>query len=155
MNVSLVGRTYGPFTYEVGAEKIREFAFAIGGGVPSLIYPQTPPEGLSRAYWDEAFAREHGGLVAPPTFAVNFAIRPFVTSTLDPELGLNMLRLVHGEQEFEHLVPVRAGDVMTTTGTLVELLEKASLNVVVMRTESKNQRGETAVRATWTAVIRK
>jgi acyl dehydratase len=156
MNTALVGRTYGPYRYEVGAEKIREFALAIGGGVPSAIYPQPMPADLAKAYWDADFAKEHhGALVAPPTFCVNFAIKPFVASTLDPELGLNLLMLVHGEQEFEFDEPVKAGDVLETTGTITELFEKGGKDFVVMKTVSRNQHGREAVRGTWTAVIRK
>jgi acyl dehydratase len=155
MNTALVGRTYGPYRYEVGAEKIREFALAIGGGIPSAIYAQPMPADLSPAYWDEAFAKEHGGLVAPPTFCVNFAIKPFVACTADAELGLDLLMLVHGEQEFEFDGPVRAGDVLETTGTIAELYEKSGKDFVVMKTVSRNQHGREAVRGTWTAVIRK
>ncbi|MFN7135730.1 MAG: hypothetical protein ACK4N5_26895 [Myxococcales bacterium] len=38
LNPEHVGRTYGPFLYDVGAEKIREFALAISGGVPSAAF---------------------------------------------------------------------------------------------------------------------
>lgn len=156
MNKALLGRTYGPYRYEVGAEKLREFALAIGNGVPSMIYAQPMPPDLSRSYWDDAYAREHhGALVAPPTFCVNFAIKPFVATTLDRELGINLLMLVHGEQEFEFLEPVKAGDVIETTGTVAELFEKSGKDFVVVKTCSKNQHGREAVRGTWTAVIRK
>ncbi len=153
---AFVGRSYGPYRYEVGAEKIREFALAIGGGVPSSIYPPAFPADLPRDYWDDAYAKEHhGALVAPPTFCVTFAIKPFVACTLDPELGLNLLLLVHGEQELETLEPVRAGDVMVTVGTLAEHYEKNGKEFVVVRTVSTNQHGREAVRGAWTAVIRK
>ena len=56
MNTSLVGRTYGPFKYEVGAEKIREFALAIGGGIPSAIYTHPYPPDLNSAYFDAGIA---------------------------------------------------------------------------------------------------
>ena len=31
-----IGRQYGPTTYVIGAEKLREFAYALSGGVPSM-----------------------------------------------------------------------------------------------------------------------
>lgn len=158
MNQSLIGKTYGPYTYEAGAEKIREFAYAIGGGIPSMVYQHPPPDGTSREYVDAAYAREThgpGGLVAPPTFCVNFAMKPFVVATLDEELDLNLLQLVHGEQEFEFGVPVRAGDVLTTVGTIADLYDKNGKDFVIMSTQTHNQRGELAVKGTWTAVVKK
>ena len=35
ISASAQGRRYGPFTYQVGIEKVREFALAVGGGIPS------------------------------------------------------------------------------------------------------------------------
>lgn len=150
------GKTYGPNTYEVGAEKLREFAYAIGGGIPSMAWEAPPPADLPREYWDAAYARErHGGLVAPPTFCVNFAIRPFVACSLDPDLAIDMLRLVHGEQAFEFLEPVRAGDVLTSTGHVVEHFERGNKVFLIVETVSANQHGRVAVKARWTVIIRK
>lgn len=156
MDRSLIGKSYGPFVYEVGAEKIREFAFAIGGGVPSRALPAEAPAGIAREYHDAEYATaRHGALIAPPTFCVNFAIKPFIACTIDPGLALDFVQLVHGEQAFEFPEPVRAGDVMTTTGQITDLFEKSNMDFVVMKTVSTNQHGREAVRATWTAVIRK
>lgn len=151
-----VGRTYGPYRYEIGLEKMREFAFAISGGVPSRGFGGGPPPGLSPLLWDEEAAKKgpHGGIIAFPTFAVTFAIEPFAKALLDPELKVNFLRLVHGEQDFEFLEVMRPGDVMTTTGEITRLYEKSNLEFFVMTTESKNQHGRVAVWGTWTAVIR-
>jgi hypothetical protein len=158
MNASLIGKTYGPFVYEAGAEKIREFAYAIGGGIPSMLYVHTPPDGTSREYLDAAYAAEQhgpGGIIAPPTFCVNFAMKPFLAGTLDPVLDLNLILLVHGEQAFEFPEPVRAGDVLTTVGKIAELYEKSGKEFLIMSTETRNQHGRVAVLGTWTAVIRK
>lgn len=151
MDTSLVGRRYGPTRYEVGAEKIREFALAIYGGIPSRIYPHAPPADLPAAYWDGA----GGPVVAPPTFCVTFAIQPFVAATLDEALGLDLLLLVHGEQELEFGEPVHAGDVLTTTGTIAELFERGGKEFVVVASVTHNQHGREVVRGTWTAVVRK
>ncbi len=154
---SNVGREYGPFKYEVGLEKLREFAFAVAGGVPSSSFGGRPPEGLNPLLWDEdaAKAGPYGAVIGFPTFAANFAMRPFTEAVTDPRLGIDLVKLVHGEQEFEFLEPVRAGDVLVTSGTLTKIFEKANMDFVQMVTESKNQHGRIAVRATWTAVIRR
>ena len=150
-----IGRKYGPYTYEVGLEKMREFAFAVGGGVPSHGFGE-PPSGLHPLLWDEEAgkASRYGSVVAAPTFPVTFAIKPFSTALMDPALDINLLMLVHGEQDFELLDVIRPRDLMTTTGVVTEIYEKSGKDFVVMRTESFNQTGKLVVRGTWTAVIR-
>lgn len=150
-----VGRKYGPYTYEVGLEKMREFAFAVSGGVPSHGFGE-PPEGLNPLLWDETYAKQspYGSVIAFPTFAVTFAIKPFAAALSDPLLNINLVRLVHGEQDFELFDVIRPGDVLTTIGTLTNLYEKSGMDFVVMVTESINASGKLVVRGTWTAVIR-
>lgn len=151
-----VGKQYGPFRYELGLEKMREFASAISGGIPSKGFGSGIPQGMNPLLWDEEAARKgpYGAVIAFPTFAVNFAIEPFAKAVTDPALGINMVRLVHGEQVFEFFEVMRAGDVMTTEGVITRIYDKANLDFLVMTTESRNQKGELAVRGTWTAVIR-
>jgi acyl dehydratase len=78
----------------------------------------------------------------------------FSEALTDSELDINLMMLVHGEQEFEFHDVIRPGDVMTTTGTITQIYEKASKDFVVLVSESKNQNGALVVRGTWTAVIR-
>jgi len=148
-----VGRKYGPFEYQLGLEKMREFAFAIGGGNPGMGVSEPPPDPV--LYDVEAGKRSrHGSVIAFPTFAVVFAIRPFSAAMMDPALGLNLLMLVHGEQELEFFDVMRPGDVMTTRGEITQIFEKAGKDFVTVVTESTNQAGKVVVRGTWTAVIR-
>lgn len=150
-----IGKTYGPYIYHVGLEKMREFAYAVAGGIPSAGFGG-PPEGLSPLLFDENAARNgpHGSVIGFPTFAVTFAIVPFGAAVSDPEIGINLLMLVHGEQEFELLAPIRPGDLLTSVGTITQIYEKARKDFLVVVTESRNQSGALAVRGTWTAVIR-
>lgn len=152
-----IGKTYGPTVYEVGVEKLREFAYAVGGGVPSLGFTGKRPADLHPYLWDAEAARAspYGGIVGMPNFAVVFSIGPFGQAVSDPELGINLLYLVHGEQEFEFLQPIRPGDVMTTTGVITDIFDKVGKDFLIVSTESKNQRGEVAVKGLWTAVIRR
>ncbi len=152
-----IGRSYGPFFYEAGLEKMREFAYAVGGGVPSTGFSATgAPEGLHPLLHDEAAAKQSawGAVIAMPNFAVTFAIVPFGKACTDPELGVNLLRLVHGEQRFEFFEVVRPGDRLTTTGVITDVSSKRSLDFLAVTTETKNQRDELVVRAVWTAIIR-
>ena len=150
-----VGRRYGPFRTTVCAERIRDFATVVAGGVPGIFGAEV---GAAPHPWtfDEEAARAspHGALVAPPTFAVTFAMKPFALACGDPELGIDLVRLLHAEQEFEYGAPVRPGDVLTTHGEIAEVRSKGSLDFVVVRTETRNQGGEMVVVGRWTGVVR-
>lgn len=99
LNTALVGKEYpASVVYEVGREKIREFAMAIGDPNP--------------LYTDENAAKSAGynDIIAPPTFLTTIGFKFGPTIVLDPELGLDYSRVVHGEQEFELRRPVVPGD---------------------------------------------
>lgn len=150
-----LGRRYGPYAFPVGLQQIRDFVAAIGGGVPGHVF-SAPPDRAHPWTWDEATARSspHGGLIAPPTFATAFAIEPFAKACSDPELGVNVLRLVHGEQEFELVEPVRPGDLLETTGEITRIQERANLDFLEVTTTTRNQHGRVVVKGVWTAIIR-
>jgi hypothetical protein len=151
-----IGREYGPYTYEIGVEKMREFTLALGGAHPGAGTPGEPPPHMSPLLFDAQAAKAgpYGDLIAFPSFAVVFAVRPFGAAIADKELGINMLMLVHGEQELEFLDVMRPGDVMTTTGRIEDMYDKARMSFLVVTSESRNQRGDVVVKGTWTAVIR-
>ena len=143
VDAKFIGKEYGPLTYEIGKEKIREYAKAIKNEDPH--------------YMDEDFAKgtKYGGIIAPPTFAVVYAgmlAEPFF---FDKELDLNLFMLVHGEQEFEFFEVVKPGDVITSKGTIVNIENKEKLDVVTLEGLSKNQDGRPVCKATFTFVIRK
>jgi acyl dehydratase len=150
-----VGKRYGPYLYAVGREDVRDFSAAVGGGVPGHVL-SSPPDRAHPLTWDEEAARAgpHGGLVAPPGFAAAYAIEPFARALADPALGVDLVRVVHGEQELEWLEPVRPGDVLTTSGEITRIDARGPLEFVTVTTASANQHGRTVLRGEWTAVIR-
>jgi len=150
-----LGRRYGPYQFLVTAERIRDFSAATGGGVPGRVFGTPPPDAHPWTF-DEAAASAspHGGLIASPGFATIFAIQPFSAACSDPELGINVLRLLHGAQELELLAPLRPGDLLSTTGEITRLQDRGNLDFIDVTTTSVDQRGETVVRGVWTAVIR-
>ena len=143
LDKKFIGRKYGPVAYEIGREKIAEYALAIKNPDPH--------------YVDEEFARKtpYGGIIAPPTFAVVYAGKLIVPFFFDSELNLNLAMLVHGEQEFEFHEIVRPRDVITTSGEIAGIVNKEKLDVVTLRGESRNQNGVLVCTATFTFVIRK
>src|SRR4029453_2618748 len=97
-----VGKEYPPTTYEVGLEKIREYANAVGQAEP--------------VHHDREAARGAGfrDVVAPPMFAVVYSSAALGPAILDPEVGINLTAMVHGGQEFAWGESVCAGDEITT-----------------------------------------
>ena len=62
-------------------------------------------------------------------------------------MKLDYRRLLHGEQEFEYVRPIRAGDVLTFRSRTKDVFEKAgkrggTMLFIVGETEFTNQRGE-------------
>ena len=143
IDTKFIGKTYPSSTYEVGKEKIKEYAKAI--------------KNLDPHYVDDDFAKKskYGTIIAPPTFAVVFGaylIEPVFT---DKELNLNMAMLVHGEQELEFLDVVKAGDSITTAAKIVDIKNKEKLDVISVEIKSKNQHGNDVSRGIYTFVVRK
>ena len=149
-----VGRRYGPYRYTVGVEAIRDFAVTVAGGVPGRA-PWLAAEAPHPWFVDEEAARASraGGLVAPPTFVVRFAIEPFAAACADPALGIDLVKLLHGEQAFEYGDPVRPGDVLETAGEIVQVRSKAGKDFLTVKTTTTNARGRMVVVGTWTAVV--
>jgi acyl dehydratase len=137
------GRKYSPMTYEVCKEKIKEYASAVGD--------------LNPLYLDEEQAKssKYGRIIAPPLFAVIYAKGVLETWVFDSELSLNLPMIVHGEQEFEFLKIVKAGDIITTEGHIAEIYEKKGLDFIALKTISTNQQGEVVTRALWKMVVRR
>jgi len=142
MDTSKIGKTYPPADYEVGREKIREYANAVGESNP--------------VYHDRQAAREAGfrDVVAPPMFAVVYSARAMGPAILDPDLGINLMMMLHGGQEFVWSEPVCAGDTITTTATVKDLYEKGGREYYVFESVSTNQDGAETARATWTNIVR-
>jgi acyl dehydratase len=137
-----VGKTYPPFEYEVGREKIREYASAVGEDDP--------------VHHDRDAAREAGfrDVVAPPMFAVVYSAGAMGPAIVDPDVGINLPLMLHGGQEFVWSEPVCAGDTITTTAEVKEIYERDGKGFYVFESVSTNQDGEEVVRATWTNIVR-
>ncbi len=130
MNQALVGKEYPPVRYEVGREKLREFAIAVG---------ETDP-----VYHEEEVARAagHPDIPAVPTFPVVLSYRAGQLVYGDPDLGLDYLRVVHGEQEFTFTRPVYAGDRLLATGRVDDIKVVGRHEVLVIATRITTDDGQ-------------
>lgn len=107
-------------------------------------------------YFDEAAARAagHPALPAPPTFLFCLgSLAPEGESTI-AKLGVDMGRVLHGEQTFTHGQPIYAGDVVTLTTRISDIYDKrgGALDFIVQDTEAANQNGE-SVGVTRTVIV--
>jgi acyl dehydratase len=139
--VTTTGKAYEPATFEVTADRIRQYAEAVHEDNP--------------VYHDPEAAKEAGfrDLVAPPMFAVVYSA-PAMGPPIFETIGDSLPRMVHGGQEFVWGEPVCAGDTITTEATVREIHEKDGKTFYVFESVSKNQDGQETVRATWTNIVR-
>src|SRR3954465_6587031 len=142
VDTSKIGKTYPSTQYEVGREKIREYANAVGE--------------TEAVYTDAEAARAAGfsNVVAPPMFAVVYSAPAVGPAVLDPELGINLMMMLHGSQEFVWGEPVCAGDTITTVTEFKDHREEEGRTHFVFASVSPNQDGQEAVRGTWTNIVR-
>jgi acyl dehydratase len=135
-------KTWGPVTYAVGREKVREYARSVG---------ETNQLHLDL---DAARAAGHPDLVAPPMFAVVYTSPAIGPAMLDPEVGMDFSRMVHGAQEFEWGPLVVAGDEITTEVELADVSERGGMGFYVFESRSDNQDGERVCTGKWTCIVR-
>ena len=142
LETDAIGKTYPPFEYEVGKEKVGEYARAVGEENP--------------VYFDRAAAKEAGfrDVPAPPMFAVVYSWGSVAMAAVDPELEMNLAMLVHGGQEFVWGEPVCSGDVISTVTSVKDISEKGGMGFYVFESASTNQDGQAVARGTWTNIIR-
>lgn len=123
----LIGRQLSTGTATIDAEHVAAFARALRDDTPAYHGPDASAAPLTYpiAFMTQAMA---GGM---DTFL---------------ELGLNFMTLVHGEQEFEYLRPLRLGETLTLIGRIGDIYEKTgssgTLDFVVLETEAKDVEGK-------------
>ena len=143
LNREFIGQSFDPSPpYEVGREKIREFATAIGDTNP--------------AYHDKDAAQALGypDVIAPPTFAMLISFRMGGSVVLAPGLGLDYSRVVHGEQSFSHVRPIHAGDVLVGTPKIEDIRVAGRNELLTWSAEITTVDGERVCRAVNTIVSR-
>lgn len=144
LDQSFIGRTYPPSPpYEVGVEKIREFADAIGD--PNPVYRDV----------EAARAAGHPTVIAPPTFVITIINNQAINMLeADAELGLNWRQVVHGEQSFTYHRPIMAGDELRLSAVIENIMSRAGNDFVLVRTDVASVSGEPVCVGTTTLVAR-
>lgn len=124
-NPDSVGRTFhGAEPVTVTASEIADFAAVIG---------------------------ESDVSVAPPTFAIRITLEHSQSMLSDPSVGLDWSRVVHGEQRFEILRPIVAGDVLRCSSTIENYKSVAGNEIVTVRSDLHS--GEELAVSSWTILV--
>lgn len=131
----LIGVQYEPYTIEVEKGKVREFAEAIGEDNP--------------IYYDLEAAKKEGfaGIPITLTFltSVDFWGGPSFEDKVK-KLQINPVKVLHGEQEYEYIGDIYAGDVLTAESKVVDVVVKkgsaGGMNLITTENQYTNQSGE-------------
>jgi acyl dehydratase len=125
MNKELVGRTY---------TKIEPFPVSADAG---------------RAYADASNANDIAAYkdIAPPMYGVAYSFAALGAPLFDPDLHVDMMRLVHGDQDMTFVRAVKAGDVIQAQSKVAAITEKSTGEVIDVEMTCTNQRGEVVLEA--------
>ena len=124
-----------PDSYEVGREKVREFAKAVKADDPASL--------------DEEAAAELGydGLVAPPTFVTILGKMVQADFMRKVDTGYETLQMVQVDQRFVFHKPILAGDVLHARMEVESVTERFGADIVVTRNTLTNGHGELVMEA--------
>ena len=146
VNKAIVGKEYPPFPVTVERGRIKDFAQALGD--------------LNPFYINDAVgaASTWGDVIAPPTFSISFRDEAADSGALLRDLGVDISRLLHGEQEFEihrQLVP---GETYLCRTKVLDVYEKTGrsgpMAFVVRETAVTDRTGEIAMSTRQVTVVR-
>ena len=126
-----IGMKLESYTFTVEKGKIKELALAIGD--------------LKEEYLN--------GESILPTFptVIEFWGSQGSSSSL---LGLDVKKVLHGEQEYEYIGEIKPGDVITVNSVIEDAYTKAKMNFVIMKKEFVNQHGELVLTVRQTIIER-
>lgn len=127
LDASLVGKAYPPRAFALAADLVARFATAVG----------------------------HPGIGVPPTFATVPELAAGLDNVLaDPELGLDLSRVLHAEQEYRWERPLEMEDTVTAQATIEEIRSRGGLEFLTLRTELRDEEGRVVVSARSRLIVR-
>ena len=146
INTGVVGKEYPPWPVTVERGRIKDFARALGDLNPFYLDDQV------------GAASEWGDIIAPPTFAASFRDERADSGALLRDLGVDISRVLHGEQEFESHRPLRPGETYLCRTKVLDIYEKAGksgpMAFVVRETAITDKTGEVVATMRHVTVIR-
>ncbi len=145
---SKIGSSFAPFTIEVARNKIAELNSAIGDENP--------------VYHSQEAAQAAGFKDVPisPTTPTMFRFWGATRSSSDmASLGIDMRRILHGEEEFEYLAPIYPNDVLTGVTSVLDGKSRQGkdgsyMDIITTETRYTNQNNQPVLSAKSTIVVR-
>lgn len=128
-----------PDFYEVGREKIREYAVAVKND--------------DSAYYDESAAADlgHSSLPAPLTFISVFGYQAQTAFFAEANIGITDAQIVQVDQELKILQPIKAGDRLHCDVYIHSYRHAHGTDIIVTKNIITNDKGE-AVQETYTTL---
>jgi len=127
LNHDLVGKTYPPVRFTLEEARIRAFANAVG----------------------------HRGTGVPPTIVTAPEIAAGLRNVVsDPELGVDLARVLHAEQEYVWARPAALGEVLTAESTIESIRGRGGMQFLTLRTELRDETGRLVVSGRSTLIVR-
>jgi acyl dehydratase len=123
LNQSLKGKTYQALDLELDRDRANRFALAVGEDDPRFTELEA-----ARA---EGFPEQ----LAFPTFPTVLGILASAQIVVDPELGMDYSRVVHGEQSFEWRRPLVVGDRLRAVPRIADVYAKGPNEFLVIEAE--------------------
>lgn len=145
---SKIGQSFPPFSFEVERGKIHELALAVGDNNP--IYHSRE-------------AAQAAGYADVPLFPTSPTTFSFWGDNKGgrglADLGVDVSRALHGEEEYEYLAPIYPGDVVTGVSTLIDGKTRAgsdgaSMDILTIETRYTNQKSEPVLNVRRMVVVR-
>jgi acyl dehydratase len=137
LNQNCIGKVYPTTTFRVSEGAITEYASACNEDNPAFL-------DVSRA----------GGISAPPLFGAVATYPAVLQVASDPELGVDLVRLLHSEQDMEYLAPIRPDDVISTVARIMRIEVMAHGETLAVELRASNQDRVEVQRIVFTAFIR-
>jgi acyl dehydratase len=137
LNRNCIGREYPAVETRVTREAIRNYALACNEDNPRYLDPAAP-----------------GGIIAPPMFGVTVTWESLLNASGDPEVGVDVMRLLHGEQEMEFIAPIRPGDLITSRSRIASIETRTTGEALDIELEAQKQNGGPVLRAVTGIFIR-
>lgn len=73
-------------------------------------------------------------------------------------LGINLMRILHGEEEYEYIEPIYPGDTLTGVMSLVDAKSRqtqgGSLDILTIEIDYTNQHDKLVLKARQVAIVR-
>jgi hypothetical protein len=140
LSLDIIGMHFRyPDFYEVGREKIREYAVAVKNDDP--------------AYHDESAAADlgHSSLPAPLTFISVFGYQAQTAFFAHANIGITDAQIVQVDQEVKILQPIKAGDRLYCDVFVHSVRQAHGTDIIVTKNLISNEQGE-AVQETYTTL---